>query len=137
MIFTFEKLQSNAINMGDKKETITRWQLIAFKDGKFIDLVTARWYMGRSSSSMLVNCSVWFHSPLFANSHGEWTDASGRGKASGGGYCKQSAAFYDGMRNAGIKSSADISGRGMEVVADALLDLGKQAGFEHVKLVRG
>ena len=136
MKFTFGQLKQNVRN-NDKKETITRWNLIAFKDGKFIELVTARWYMGRSSSSSVVHCTVWFHSQVCEFAKGEWSDASGSGHAGGGGYCKQSAAFEDAMRNAGIKCDAGISGRGMSVVEDALKALGKQAGFEHVKLVRG
>lgn len=137
MKFTFDKLQSNAINLGDKKETITSRTLIAFKDGKFIELITARWYMGRSSSAMQVDCSVWFSSYVMESSHAQWTDCSGRGKASGGGYCKQSAAFEDAMRNAGIKCDAGIACRGMSVVEDAMLALAKQQGFDTLHIVRG
>ena len=136
MKFTFEKLQSNAFNMGDKKETITSRTLIAFKDDKFYELITARWYMGRSSSSRLVQCSVWFHSALMEQSHDQWTSCSGKARAGGGGYCKQSAAFEDAMRNAGIKCDAGISGRGMSVVEDALKALGKQQGFDTLHIVR-
>jgi len=137
MKFTFGTLQSNAINLGDKKETIKTRNLIAFKDGKFIELITARWYMGRSSSAMQVDCSVWFHSALMEQSHAQWTDCSGRGKASGGGYCKQSAAFADAMLSAGIKCDADISGCGMSVVEDSMIALAKQHGFDTVYIVRG
>lgn len=137
MQFTFGKLQSNAINQGDKKETITSRTLIAFKDGKFIDLITARWYMGRSSSSMLVQCSVWFQSAIMEKSHAQWTDCSGKGRAGGGGYCKQSAAFEDAMRSAGIKCDQGIGGRGMSVVEDAMLALAKQQGFDILHIVRG
>ncbi len=137
MKFTFEKLQRNAINMGEKKETISNRTLIAFKDGKFIELITARWYMGRSSSSSVIYCSAWFHDQIMENSHAEWTDCSGRGKAGGGGYCKQSAAFEDAMRNAGIKCDEGISGRGMSVAEDAMLALAKQQGFENLMIVRG
>ena len=136
MKFTFGTLSSNGRNQ-DNKETINAWNLIAFKDGKFQELITARWYMGRSSTASVVYCTVWFSDPIFNHSRGDWTSASGTGKAGGGGYCKRSSAFYAAMRNAGIKCDHDISGRGMSVVEDALIALGKQAGFEHVKLVRG
>ena len=136
MKFTFHNLAARGKNI-DCKETITRWNLIAFKDGKFIELVTARWYMGRSSSANVVYCTVWFHSPTFERSHGEWTDASGTGQAGGGGYCKSSAAFESAMEKAGIKCDQGIGGHGMDVVAEALLALGKQAGFENINLVRG
>lgn len=137
MIFTFGKLQSIAINLGDKKETIASRTLIAFEDGKFKELITARWYMGRSSSAMQVDCSVWFDSAIMEASHVEWTDCSGRGKAGGGGYCKQSAAFEAAMRSAGIKCDQGIAGRGMSVVEDAMIALAKQQGFDVVHVVRG
>lgn len=137
MQFTFGQLQSNAINQGQKKETITNRTLIAFKDGKFIELITARWYMGRSSSATQIDCSVWFHSAIMEKSHAQWTDCSGRGKAGGGGYCKQSAAFEEAMNSAGIKCDHGISGRGMSVVEDAMIALAKQQGFEVVHIVRG
>lgn len=137
MKFTFDKLQSNAINLGDKKETIATRVLIAFKDGKFYELITARWYMGRSSSAMQVDCSVWCHSALMEKSHAQWTDCSGKGKAGGGGYCKQSAAFEDAIRSAGIKCDQGIGGRGMSVVEDAMMALGKQQGFDVLHIVRG
>ena len=136
MQFTFDKLQSNALNMGEKKETITSRTLIAFEDGKFKELVTARWYMGRSSSSMLVQCSVWFHSATMEASHAQWTDCSGRGRAGGSGYCKKSASFADAMRNAGIKCDQDIAGCGMSVVEDAMIALAKQQGFDTLHIVR-
>lgn len=137
MKFTFGKLQSNAVNMGDKKETIGSRTLLAYKDGKFYELITARWYMGKSASSMLVNCSIWCHSALMEKSHAQWTDCSGKGKAGGGGYCKQSAAFEDALNSAGIKCDAGISGRGMSVVEDAMIALGKQQGFDTLHIVRG
>lgn len=137
MRFTFGKLECNAINLGDKKETIASRTLIAFEDGKFKELITARWYMGRSSSAMQVDCAVWFHSAIMEASHAEWTDCSGRGKAGGGGYCKQSAAFEDAMRSSGIKCDQGIGGRGMSVVEDAMITLAKQQGFDVVHVVRG
>lgn len=137
MQFTFGTLQSNAINMGDKKETIASRTLLAYKDGKFYELITAHWYMGKSASSTLVNCSVWCHSALMEKSHAQWTDCSGKGKAGGGGYCEQSAAFEDALNSAGIKCDAGISGRGMSVVEDALKALANQQGFNEIHIVRG
>lgn len=134
MIFTFENLNSNGIDM-EKKETITRWNLIGFQDDKFIELITARWYMGRSATSSVVYCTVWLHSPLLNNSSSKGA-ASGSGQASGGGYCKSSAAFKDALYKAGIKCDQGISGRGMNVVAGALNALGKQCGFDKIMLVK-
>ena len=137
MKFTFDKLQCAAINLGEKKETIASWTLIAFEDGKFKELITARWYMGRSSSATQVDCAVWFHSAIMESSHAQWTDCSGRGKAGGGGYCKKSAAFEYAMNSAGIKCDEGIEGRGMSVVEDAMIALAKQQGFDVVHVVRG
>ena len=51
--------------------------------------------------------------------------ARGAGKAGGGGYCKESAAVADALRDAGVKMSEDISGRGTGMVEDALMALAK------------
>lgn len=56
-------------------------------------------------------------------SHGAY--ARGAGKAGGGGYCKESAAVADALRDAGVKMSADIAGRGVGMVEDALIALAK------------
>ena len=127
--------QDNGKNF-DSKETIATRQLIAFKDGEFKVLVTARWYMGRSSSASTVYCSVWItgHAlPEFT----DWTGCAGNGSAGGGGYCKQSAAFYEAISKAGIKVDTEISGRGMSVVDDFLEALALNAGFEHNYIARG
>ena len=136
MNITFKDLKSNGRNM-DNKETIQRWNLIAFDDDKFKELATIRWYMGRSASSSVVYCTLWVTSHTFRKTHDDWTDASGSGSAGGGGYCKVSAAFQDALNNAGIFADEGIAGRGDTVVQDCLLALGRQAGFKHVKLVRG
>ncbi len=136
MQITIGKLANTVRNM-DKKEVINAWNLIAFSDGKFRELVTVRWYMSRSSKASVIYCTVWLHNAVFENSHGHWTDASASGQAGGGGYCKQSAAFADAMLQAGIKFDQDISGRGIDVVADGLIALGEFSGYKHIKLVRG
>jgi hypothetical protein len=137
MKFTFDKLQSNAIYQGQKKETISTRVLIAYVDGKFKELITARWYMGRSSSATQIDCSIWFSSYVMEKSHAQWTDCSGKGKAGGGGYCKQSAAFEDAMNSAGIKCDSGISGRGMSVVEEAMIAFANQQGFDNVHICRG
>jgi hypothetical protein len=130
MNITIGTLAHNGRNM-DRKETVTRWTLIAFDDNQFKELATIRWYMGRSSSASVVYCTIW------VTGHVVTDGCSGSGHAGGGGYCKSSAAFEDALHKAGIKTDKGISGRGMTVVEDALIALGKHAGFEHVKLIRG
>lgn len=139
------KQVSNALNYSGKKETIDTYTLSGFKKGEFRELVTARWYMGRSSQASQIYCSVWVHGDNF------W--ASGKGTAGGYGYCKRSAAFAEALGSADIKlfgspySGRDtkdaqktpccISGTGMTAVEDAMKAIGAALGYKKVHLVRG
>lgn len=117
----------NARNLGDKKEAIKQMILIAHKDGKFLEPVTVRWYMSRSGDGASpVYCSLWIHcSPYYV---------SGRGKASGYGYHKASAAFQDACDSAGIELSQSVDGRGDSSVREALFAVGLALGFERAEL---
>lgn len=117
----------------EKKELVNSRELIAFKDDQFHSLVTVRWYMGRSSSASTVYCNVFATSTSLSDC--DYVCASG--SAGGGGYCKQSAAFYDACHKAGIKFDEEISGRGMSVVEEALRALGEHAGFKTMYISRG
>ena len=87
---------SNARNYGGEKETTSTMQVIARnKQGALASIVEARFYMGRSSSSSVVYCSLWV-------SCGD-IYTSGSGKAGGGGYHKESAALGAAIRDANIK----------------------------------
>ena len=113
----------NAINMGDKKETIKTMVLITCKAGEFKEPVVVRWYMSRSGDGASpVYCSMWVnHHPYYV---------SGRGKAGGCGYHKASAAFQDACGSAGIKLDKDVSGVGDGAVRDALFAIGQALGFD-------
>ena len=117
----------NAINMGDKKETIKQMVLIACKDGKFSEPITVRWYMSRSGDGeSLVYCSLWVRcSPYYV---------SGRGIARGCGYHKASAAFQDACDSAGVELSQLVDGCGDSMVRDALYTIGAALGFERADL---
>ena len=117
----------NALNMGDKKETIKTMILITCKAGEFSEPVTARWYMSRSGDGASpVYCSLWIHcSPYYV---------SGRGKAGGYGYHKASAAFQEACDSAGIELSQPVDGRGDESVREAMFAIGAALGFERAEL---
>jgi len=84
---------SNALNMGDKKETIQQILVIDKKTERTI--VDARFYMARSADGASpVYCSMWVHGSIHT---------SGRGTAGGWGYHKQSVALASAIRSAGIE----------------------------------
>lgn len=104
----------NAFNYSDKKELIEARSLIV--DMK--ERVVIRWYASRNGNGMgPLYCSVWVY--------GDSLYTSGTGKASGGGYCKRSAAAQAAFDSAGVKLSERIDGVGMEAVRDALRAIGR------------
>ncbi len=118
----------------DTKERIAIRELIAFKDGKFKSLLTARWYMGKSREASVVYCALWVTLP-----EADWGSdyACAAGQAGGHGYCKQSAAYEDALNKAGIKTSDPISGRGMSVVEESLEALARNLGYNDFYISRG
>lgn len=141
---------SNAINMGDDKETIGRIVLIDKKTER--QIVDARFYMGRSSKSGNVYCSLWIYGNNFYT--------SGRGTAGGWGYHKGSGALASAIASAGIelygspyghpvngdtpaqtramlKTHARISGCGSYSMRCALMAIAYAAGFKDCIVVEG
>lgn len=120
----------------DNKEMISTFDVVGTIDGKLRSVVTARCYMGRSSSASTVYASLWVH--------GKDVYTSGKGNAGGWGYHKQSAAIDSAIRSAGIelygspygserdkanaKNQTSISGVGSTAIDDALLAIAKAAG---------
>lgn len=90
----FNGTHQNAINYSNKKELVNQMQLVAYKSGQFDRVVDARFYMGRSSQSSTVYCSVWIHGKGFYT--------SGKGSAGGYGYHKESAALAASLESAGV-----------------------------------
>jgi hypothetical protein len=64
------------------------------------------------------HCCAWFHS---ADSYG-----TGYGKATGSGYCKESAAIDEAIANAGIALEKRFGGRGESAIRDAALAIGRK-----------
>lgn len=107
---------SNAINYGNKKETVSAYSAVGVIDGQLREVVTVRCYMGRSANASVIYASIWVHAPNIYT--------SGKGNAGGYGYCKESAAIGEAITSAGIELSAPIDGRGgvikaMEAIAFA------------------
>jgi hypothetical protein len=89
------KAVSNGRNYGGEKELICAYTVLGKIDGEMREVVTARAYMGRSRSASTVYASIWIH----ANGY----HLAGHGSAGGYGYHKESAAFADAIRSAGIQ----------------------------------
>ena len=107
-------------NMGVTKELVFAMSLVAkTPEGELREVVTARWYMGRSWKSSTVHCTVWILSGK----------NSGSGKARGHGYDKQSAAFAEACESAGISLSQDIAGVGESAIREAILAIGRALGY--------
>ena len=121
---TIGKQVSNAINYGDKKELIKTFNVVT--DG-LKEVIKARCYMGRSASASTVYASIWIYSG--------GTHTSGKGKAGGYGYHKESAAVAEAIKSAGITIDTDISGVGDGAICDALEAIARALGFSNVLIV--
>ena len=115
---------SNAVNYGDKKELIKTFNVVT--DG-LKEVIAVRCYMGRSANASTVYASVWINTSE--------VHTSGKGKASGYGYHKESAAIGDAINSAGIMLDTDISGVGNSAIRDALTAIANALGFERVLIV--
>lgn len=112
----------NGINYADSKELIGAKSAVGLTtNGNPIELVTIRWYMGRSSTASIVYCTVWVR--------GGGVYVSGSGKAGGGGYCKRSASFYYALRNAGVSCDEEIAGVGNSQIESACKAIARLIGF--------
>ena len=107
-----------AYNWGSEKEMTSSMNVLVVRQNKIVDIMTVRWYMGRSSSASKMYCSLWIHSK-----------SSGRGDAGGGGYDKRSASFADALNNAGVEYSGSLSGAGMSAVRDACEAIARKLGY--------
>lgn len=112
----------NAKNLDGDKERIATLTLVGVRDGRPVELAQARFWMARrSDGDSPVGCSVW------VCGGGDWT--TGHGRATGGGYHKQSAALQAAIDSAGITLAEDIDGRGEGAMRDALIAIGVAMGY--------
>ena len=96
----------NGRNYGGEKELINAYSVVAVYKGEIREAVSARAYMGRSSSASTVYASIWC---CPAKRGAEW--CAGHGKAGGYGYHKESKAFEEAIKSAGIELRGDVYGR--------------------------
>lgn len=119
---TIKALQSNARQL-DKKEIVHTLGLVARVDGQLNKVVDARFYMSKTADGAgPVYCAAWFHGPNLY--------ASGKGRASGYGYHKTSAAFAEAIESAGFKLDKDISGVGSDAMKAAALACAAALGVD-------
>jgi len=128
----------NARNLGDKKEIVQTLVLVGVRIvvgvPQYTEPCRAVFYMGRSSSASVVDCALWVSGLTF------WT--SGRGRAGGYGYHKQSAALGAAINSAGIalytgpdfEKFAYIDGAGESAMQDALYAIGEALGYDRSNL---
>lgn len=109
--------------LGDlmQKELRDSLTLAVIKDGRVVEPVTLRWYMGRSKGSSVVYCILRF-------GNGEIYKAA-YGQAGGYGYCKFSAAAQEAFSAAGVEVDNNFGGTGMASVRSAVLSLAEHLGY--------
>jgi hypothetical protein len=133
----------------DNKEVIRHYHVIGLFEGRMIDFIDCRLYMGKSPCASVVYASIWvkgeptvregahpFRSVYTACA----LHVSGRGQAGGYGYHKPSAAIDAAIRSAGITleytdsadkgRKADISGVGDEAIREALEAIARACGAQ-------
>ena len=121
---TMGKNVSNAVNYKGQKELVKSYNVIT---DTLREIIMARCYMGRSASASTVYASIWINSPGY--------HSSGKGKASGYGYHKESAAIGAAIESAGITLDQSIDGVGDAAIEEALKAIAQALGFYHVLIV--
>ena len=114
---------SNGQNLSYKKEMVRAYSYVK----NDTEIIVVRWYMGRSSASSVVYCSIWVAIPDIY--------FSGTGKAGGYGYDKYSASFENACESAGISISPSISGAGENAIKEVLSEIGKILGYPNGLIV--
>ena len=121
---TMGKNVSNAVNYKGQKELVKSYNVIT---DTLREIIMVRCYIGRSASASTVYASIWINSPGY--------HSSGKGKASGYGYHKESAAIAEAIESAGISLDKDISGVGDDAIYVALKAIARALGFSNVLIV--
>jgi hypothetical protein len=95
------------------------------------EVVCARFWMGKSSSSSVVHCCLWVYF--------DGVCLSGKGSAGGGGYCKKSAALDEACRSAGISIRSRASDtwvlHGSGCIREACEAIAEAAGYSEILTV--
>ena len=112
----FYNIKEAAFNARDKQALLHQYSVLAETENGIREIVIARLYASLRRDANRITCILWTNGRHNANASG---------LASGYGYHKGSAALADAIRNAGIKLSEDIAGRGNEVMSEALLAIAR------------
>jgi len=104
--FTPEK--RDRVEKGFSKE----YAVINPSSGRSVVLLRVYW------TGTTCHCIAWFY--------GEDSDGNGYGKATGGNYCKESAAIAYAIDDAGIELGERIRGLGASMVRQAAIAIGKK-----------
>lgn len=140
----FQNLEArNAFNYSPDKELVNSFKLVTpCETGELVTPVDVRLYMGRSRNASTVYCSIWVH----GKKSGVYV--TGKGRAGGWGYHKDSAAMADALRSAEIDLRGDqycaessdgtsedlskiasISGCGESAMRAAMVAIARAAGY--------
>lgn len=147
-ITAIKTAQDNAMTFAGEKETVNRIRIVALNPKyaeeakeeyyrkyparlaaqRFVTVCDARFFMGRSASASAVECSVWIH-----GRKGEYV--SGRGRATGYGYHKESAALEYALDAAGFRFKDSWGGSGEQAMNEALIAVAKCMGWRNVGIL--
>lgn len=111
----------------EKKELISGFSLLGLRKNTTRDLVTIKFYTGRSRNSSIVYCNFW--------ASDDRNTFSGSGTAGGGGYHKASAALQEAINSSGIRLNTPIDGRGDSSMREAIKAIGNFFGYRKLYLV--
>ena len=126
----------------DAMETYATRELIVL-DSSTIDayimrsIATLRIFGGRNRGSSRRIASFWLSVPARFSPDHVAVYAHASGIASGGGYCRQSAAASDAMTNAGLSFNVGLHGAGMSSIDSALEAIARFYGFSVFYIARG
>lgn len=126
----FFDLKQNGKNMAGDKETHRTAVVVAVDtEGRVYHAVTLRCYSSRSRNATTHYASVWIS--------GRDAYGSGRGKASGYGYHKDSEAIAQAFRSAGVAGLPNFGGAGDSAIRDAALAVTVALGLAPIAYVEG
>ena len=130
--------RSNAKHLD--KEIVRKYHVAGMLNGELVSVLTANIYMSRSGDGASpVYCALWLHATGVCHT-------SGKGKASGYGYHKTSAAIDAAVASAGIdlfrelpngnlSSQIRFDGVGDNAILAALTAIGKACGLDSVLIL--
>ena len=121
---TMGKNVSNAVNYKGQNELVKSYNVIT---DTLQEIIIARCYMGRSANASTVYASVWINTSE--------VHTSGKGKAGGYGYHKESAAIAEAIESADIYLDTDISGVGNGAIHEALGAIAESMGYNKFLIV--